>query len=99
MAAILFSSGQYGRFMLPHSQLLLHEPLISESVTGNTSSIKTVADALENTKQQMVKLLATHTGRTEAEIEDATKNDHFFDPAQAVEFGLADCVVGLDDCL
>lgn len=99
MAAILFASGQNGRFMLPHSRLMLHEPLLSDSVIGNTSSIKTVADALENTKQQMVKLLATHTGRTEAEIEDAIKNDHFFDPVQAIEFGLADRVIGLDDCL
>lgn len=99
MAAILFASGQNGRFMLPHSRLMLHEPLLSDSVIGNTSSIKTVADALENTKQQMVKLLATHTGRTEAEIEDAIKNDHYFDPVQAIEFGLADRVVGLGDCL
>lgn len=99
MAAILFASGQHGRFMLPHSQLMLHEPLLGDSVIGNTSSIKTVADALENTKRQMVKLLATHAGRTEAEIEDAIKDDHFFDPVQAIEFGLADRVMGLDDCL
>lgn len=99
MAALLIASGQHGRFMFPHSQLMLHEPLLSDSVIGNTSSIKTVADALENTKKQMVKLLATHTGRTEAEIEDTIKDDHFFDPVQAIEFGLADRVMGLDDCL
>lgn len=44
MAALLFASGLHGRYLLPNSKLMLHEPLLGCSIGGNTSSIKTISD-------------------------------------------------------
>ena len=46
MAALLFASGLHGRYLLPNSKLMLHEPLLGYPIGGNTSSIKTISDDL-----------------------------------------------------
>lgn len=98
MAAILFASGNHGRFLLKNSELMLHEPLLGDSIAGSTSSIKTVAETLGVVKKQMIKLLSDHTGRTEEEIEEVSRSEaKYFDAAQSVEYGLADAIVGLDE--
>lgn len=46
MAAILLAGGQKGRrFILPHSKVMIHEPLLSEGVGGSASSIKNISDS------------------------------------------------------
>ena len=78
MAAIIFASGRNGRYMLPHSELMLHEPLIPGGIGGSATSVKSISDSLLETRQKINQLLAKHTGRDEAEIEEATRYDHFF---------------------
>lgn len=43
MGAVLFICGNHGRYMLPHIELMLHEPLLGNQVGGNTSSIKSIS--------------------------------------------------------
>ena len=95
MAAILFTSGQHGRFILPHSKLMLHEPLIPYGVGGKSSSIQTISDSLLRVKREMEELLSKHTGKTIKEISRITKTDHYFTADEAVAFGLADGVKDL----
>ena len=76
--------------MLPHSKLMLHEPLLGERIGGNASSIKSISDSLLEKKSMMNKLLAFHTGKTEKEIDKLTSYDHYFTAKEAVEMGLAD---------
>lgn len=92
MAAILFASGSHGRYMLPHSKIMLHEPLIPFGIGGKTTTIQTISDSLLKTKQEMEAILALHTGRTPEEIAEITKTDHYFTAQEAVDFGLADAV-------
>ena len=92
MAAVLFSSGRHGRYILPHSKMMLHEPLIPYGIGGKSSSIQTISDSLLQTKQDMESILALHTGRTAEEIAEITKTDHYFTAQEAVDFGLADAV-------
>ncbi len=92
MAAILFASGSHGRYMLPHSKLMLHEPLIPFGIGGKTTTIQTISDSLLKAKQEMEAILALHTGRTPEEIAEITKTDHYFTAQEAVDFGLADAV-------
>lgn len=99
MAAVLFASGRHGRYMLPHSELMIHEPLLGSEVTGNTTSIKAVSDTLLEKRRQMNEILARHTGRTVEEMEKATAFDHFFNPEESVAFGLCDEVVGFSRLL
>lgn len=96
MGALLFACGNHGRYMLPHSELMLHEPLLGSGVRGNASSIRSISDSLMDTRKKMNQILAKHTGKTEEEIEKATGFDHYFSPEESVEFGLADEIVGFD---
>lgn len=93
MGAVLFASGNHGRYMLPHSELMLHEPLLGGRVGGNASSIRSISDSLMETRRKMNQILARHTGKTEKEIEEATGFDHYYSPEESIAFGLADQIV------
>lgn len=94
MSAILFACSSHGtRFMLPNSELLLHQPILSTRVGGNCSSIKSISDSLLEAKQKMILLLAKHTGKSAEEIENATNYDHYFSPEESKRFGLCDQIV------
>ena len=93
MAAVLFAGGLHGRYILPNSKLMLHEPLLGYPIGGNTSSIKSISDDLLATRDKINGILAKHTGKTKAEIEEATKEDHYFTAEESVAFGLADKVI------
>ncbi|MCD7855655.1 MAG: ATP-dependent Clp protease proteolytic subunit [Clostridiales bacterium] len=94
MAAVILAGGQKGRrFILPHSRVMIHEPLIAGGVEGRAAAIQKTAESILETKKQLVELLAADTGKTKKEIEEAISYDNFFNAEQAVEFGLADAVV------
>lgn len=93
MAAVIFASGRHGRFMMPHSELMLHEPLVSNAVHGNATSIRNLSQELLAVRSRLNRLLAHHTGKTEEEIEAASSYDHFFNAEESVAFGLADAIV------
>lgn len=96
MGALLFASGNHGRYMFSHSELMLHEPLLGSRVSGNASSIRSISDSLMDTRNKMNQILAKHTGKTIKEIEKATSFDHYYGPEESVEFGLADEIVSFD---
>lgn len=96
MGAVLFASGNNGRYMLPHGELMIHEPLLGSRVGGNSSSIKSISDSLLETKRKMNRILAKHTGKSEEEVEEATGFDHYFSPEESIAFGLCDQIVGFD---
>ena len=97
MAAVIFASGKDGRYLLPNSKLMLHEPLLGCPIGGNTSSIKTISDDLLATRDKINTILSKHTGKTKAEIEEVTKHDHYFTAEESVEFGMADKVITFSD--
>ena len=91
MAAILLAGGEKGRrFILPHSKVMIHEPLIADGVGGSATSIKNISDSIMETKRMVNEILAKHTGKTEKEIEEATAYDHYMSAEEAVEFGICD---------
>lgn len=96
MAAVLFASGGHGRYVSPHSELMLHEPLLGNRVGGSASSIRSISESLLESKRKMNRILAKHTGRSEEEIEQATGFDHYYSAQESVEFGLADEIGGLE---
>ena len=93
MGAVLFACGNHGRYMLPHSELMLHEPLLGNRVGGNSSSIKSISESLLETKQKMNQILSKHTGKSEEEVEKATSYDHYYSPEESKDFGLCDQIV------
>lgn len=94
MAGILLASGEKGcRFVLPHSEIMLHEPLLGNRVSGSSSSIKSISDTLIQTKRMLNELLARHTGKTPEEIEEITGYDHYFSAKESMDFGLCDGIM------
>ncbi len=93
MAAIIFAGGQKGRrFILPHSQVMIHEPLISNGVGGSATSIKNISDSILETREILNRILSDHTGRTTEEIAKATSFDNTMNAEEAIKFGLCDSI-------
>ena len=97
MAAILLAAGKKGhRFILKHSKVMIHEPLISSSsggISGSASSIAKSAESIMQTKRDLVAILSQDTGRSEKEIEKAVSYDNFMTAEEAVKFGICDKIV------
>lgn len=92
MAAILFAAGRK-REILPHSRVLIHDPLIPGGVGGSALKINSVAKDLMQTRETVGKILARHTGRSLDEVLEKTATDCYFSAPEAVAWGLADRVV------
>ena len=91
MAALLFVSGAE-RGMLPHSRLMIHDPLIVQT-GGSALKLKAVSDDLMETRQIIAKVIAEHSGKSMEEVLEKTASDSYFRAEQAVEFGLADHII------
>ncbi len=93
MAAIILAGGQKGRrYILPHSKVMIHEPLISNGVGGSATSIKNISDSILETRVILNGILARHTGKPTEEIDDATSFDNIMNAGEAIEFGLCDSI-------
>ena len=93
MAAILVAGGQKGRrFILPHSKMMIHEPLLGNGVGGSATSIRNISESIMKTRDITNGILAEHTGKTIEEIDEATSFDNYMDAQQAIEFGLCDAI-------
>lgn len=94
MAAVLLAGGQKGRrFILPHSKMMIHEPLIANGVGGSATSIRHISESILETKHITNSLLAKHTGKSEREIDRATAFDNYMNAEEAVKFGLCDNII------
>ena len=94
MAAILLAGGPEGhRFILPHSKVMIHEPLIAGGIGGSATSIRNISDSILETRKLTNNLLARHTGKTIKEIDKATSFDNYMNAEQAVAFGICDSIV------
>src|SRR5437870_5255559 len=91
-AAILLASGTKGkRFALPNAKVMIHEPW--GQVQGQVSDIEIAAREIENERKRLNEMLARHTGREVAEIEQATERDRYYTAQEAKDFGLVDEVL------
>ena len=91
MAAVILAGGQPGRrYILKHSKVMIHEPLISQGVGGSATSIQNISESILETKHMVNEILAWHTGRKVDEINKATAYDNYMNAAEAVDFGICD---------
>lgn len=94
MAAIILAAGRKGhRYILKHSKVMIHEPLIASGLGGSASSIKNISDSILETRSIVNGILAEHTGKTVDEINEATRYDNVMNADEAVEFGICDSIV------
>ena len=89
MGAFLLSAGTKGkRIALPHSEIMIHQPL--GGAQGQASDIKIRADLILRTRDMLNKILAENTGKSIEQIERDTDRDYFMTAEQALEYGLID---------
>ncbi len=100
MGAFLVATGQKGkRVMFPNAELMLHEPMIARGVGGSCTYVKCISESLFEAKQRINEILAQSTGRTLEEINQVTAQDTYFNAERAIEFGLVDKVVTMEEVL
>ena len=92
MAAVLFAGG-HERAILPHAQVMIHDPLIPDGVGGSALKVARVSEKLLETRQIIADIIALHTGKSRDEILGKTAEDCFFTAQEAVDFGLADKII------
>lgn len=92
MAAVLMASGTKGkRYALPHSRLMLHQPL--GGFRGQASDIDIHAKEILKIKAELNNILVEHTGQPIEKIERDTDRDYFLIAQEAKEYGLIDTVI------
>jgi ATP-dependent Clp protease protease subunit len=91
-AAILLAAGSKGkRFALPHAKVMLHQPW--GQIGGQASDVEIQINEVLKEKSTLNRILSSHTGRPEDQIESETERDHYFTAIEAKEFGLVDEVL------
>jgi ATP-dependent Clp protease protease subunit len=89
MGAVLLAGGAQGkRFSLPHSRMMIHQPL--GGFQGQATDIDIHAKEIIKTRQRLNELLARHTGQTLEQVEKDTDRDNFMSGEEATEYGLID---------
>lgn len=91
MAALLFVSGSR-RDMLPHSRIMIHDPLIVRT-GGSALKLKAVSDDLMETRQIIARVISEYSGKSLEEVLAKTATDSYFRAEEALEFGLADHII------
>ena len=100
MGAILFLAGKR-REMMPHGKIMIHDPAFGgrhEMGGKKPHEIQAELDDLNRCREALARIIAERTGRTIEEIYEVTVNDTYYDPDEAVEFGLAtNIITGKED--
>ncbi len=92
MAAVLSAAGTPGkRFVLPHSRIMIHQPL--GGAHGPATDIKIELDEMLRTQKQLYNILAKHAGKTLEQITADCDRNNWMDAEQSVAYGLADKVL------
>ncbi|MDY0162154.1 MAG: ATP-dependent Clp endopeptidase proteolytic subunit ClpP [Desulfobotulus sp.] len=92
MGALLLAAGADGkRYALPHSRIMIHQPL--GGAQGQASDIQIQAREILRIKDTLNHILARHTKRDLATIEADTDRDHFMSGEEAKAYGIVDHVV------
>jgi len=92
MGAVLLAGGKQGkRYSLPHSRVMIHQPLAG--FQGQASDIDIHAREVLQTRDRLNRILSKHTGQTVEKIAQDTDRDNFMSGEMAVNYGLIDRVL------
>jgi len=96
MAAFLLSSGQKNkRYILPNSEVMIHQPLGGAS--GQATEIKIAAEHILKIRDNLNKILSKNTKQSLDKIKEDTERDNFMDANEALEYGIVDKIIEKDE--
>ena len=94
MAAVLLACGEKGRrIALPHSKIMIHQPLINGHFQDQTTNLEIEAAEMERIRKMLNELLADATGKDVSVIEKDTDRNNYMDAFTAKDYGLVDKVL------
>jgi ATP-dependent Clp protease, protease subunit len=92
MGALLLAAGAGGkRYALPHSRIMIHQPL--GGVQGQATDIDIQAKEIMKIKELIHNILVKHTGQPLEKIRLDTERDFFMDAGEAVKYGIVDKII------
>lgn len=92
MAAILLAAGTKGkRFALPHSRIMIHQPL--GGAQGQATDIEIQAKEIIRMRDILNQILSEHTGQPIERVKKDTDRDFYMDPKEAKEYGIIDDIL------
>ena len=90
--AVLLMAGEKGkRFALPHSEIMIHQPL--GGTQGQATDIEIHANHIIQTKETLNKLIAKHTGQKYETVVADTERDNYMSAQQALKYGIVDKII------
>jgi ATP-dependent Clp protease protease subunit len=93
MGAVLLTGGAKGkRFALPHSRVLLHQPLMA-GLQGQASDIDIHAKDIVRVRERLNQIISVHTGQPIEKIHTDSDRDFILEAEAAVEYGLVDKII------
>lgn len=92
MGAVILSGGTKGkRWILPHSQVMIHQP--SGGGSGQATDILIVAEHIKKTKKILNTILADNCDKKIKQLEHDTERDYWMDAIEAVDYGIVDRII------
>ncbi|MBP3299365.1 MAG: ATP-dependent Clp endopeptidase proteolytic subunit ClpP [Muribaculaceae bacterium] len=92
MAAVLLVAGEKGkRFALPHSRVMIHQPM--GGIQGQASDIEITAREILKLKEELYRIISTHSGQSFEKVEKDSDRDYWMTAAEAEAYGMIDRVL------
>ena len=92
MAAVLMCAGTKGkRFALPHSRIMIHQPL--GGAQGQASDIEIEAREIQKTKKELYDIISNHTGKDFDQVWKDCDRNYWMTAAEAKEYGMIDEII------
>ncbi len=99
MAAVIFAAGRNGRYMLDHSEILIHEAVSGDFCGGDLIVLKSMTDRLTESQSIINNILAESTGCSLEEIEKYCREAVPWGPLECIEKGFCDGIVEFNDLI
>ncbi len=94
MASLILAAGTKGhRYIMPHGEVMVHEPLVMNGTGGSASSVRNKADSLLSIRDKISDMMSRYTGLPTKKINSIMRANTFMDAEKAIELGLVDKVI------